>query len=77
MLALITYNTFSPKNYVIATNSIINIYAIKVGFINIHVIGGLCHSLGFGSITMTYVIKESYVINHYSMKAYATKTHVT
>jgi hypothetical protein len=33
---------------------------------------GLCHSLGLGFITTTYVIKESYVINHYAMKAYVT-----
>jgi len=42
------------------------------GFIDIYIIGGLCHSLELGSITMTYVTKESYVINHYAMKAYVT-----
>jgi hypothetical protein len=38
-----------------------------------NIISGLYHSLGLGSITMAYVIKESYVINHYAMKAYVTK----
>ncbi len=33
---------------------------------------GMCHSLELGSITVTYVTKESYVINHYVMKAYVT-----
>jgi uncharacterized membrane protein (DUF485 family) len=37
-----------------------------------NITSGLCHSLGLGSITMTYVIKESYVTNHYAMKAYVT-----
>jgi len=27
-------------------------------------------SLGLGFVTITYVTKESYVINHYVMKAY-------
>jgi hypothetical protein len=35
-----------------------------------NIINGLCHSLGLGSITTTYVTKESYVINLYAMKAY-------
>jgi hypothetical protein len=39
----------------------------------ISLISGLCHSLGLGSITTTYVINESNVINHYAMKAYVTK----
>ncbi len=38
-----------------------------------NIISGLCHSLGLGSITMTYVIKESHVINHYAMNAYVIK----
>jgi len=66
-------NTFCLKTYVITSNSITKIYAIRVGFINIYVIGGLCHSLGLGSITTTYVTKELYVINHYAMKVYVTK----
>jgi hypothetical protein len=33
----------------------------------------LCHSLGLGSVTITCVTMESYVINHYAMKAYVTK----
>jgi hypothetical protein len=72
-IALVKYNIFCPKTYVIIANPIIKIYAIKVGFINIYVIGGLCHLLGLGFVTTTYVIKELYVINHYSMKAYVTK----
>jgi hypothetical protein len=28
--------------------------------------------MGLGSVTTTYVANESYVINHYAMKAYAT-----
>jgi hypothetical protein len=38
-----------------------------------NITSGLCHSLELGSNTMTYVTKESYVINHYPTKAYATK----
>jgi len=33
----------------------------------------LCHSPGLGSVTTTCIIMESYVINHYAMKAYITK----
>jgi hypothetical protein len=40
------------------------IYTIKDGFIDIYVNGGLCHSLGLGSVITTYVT------NHYAMKAY-------
>jgi hypothetical protein len=57
----------------ITSNTVTKIYAFKVGFINIYVIGDLYHSLGLGSVTTTYVTKESYVINHYAMKAYVTK----
>jgi hypothetical protein len=38
-----------------------------------NIINGLCHSLGLGSVTTTYVTNESYVMNHYAVKAYATK----
>jgi uncharacterized membrane protein (DUF485 family) len=31
---------------------------------------GLCHSLGLGYVIMTFVIKKSYVIKLYAMKAY-------
>jgi hypothetical protein len=55
------------------SNSITKIYAIKDGFIDVYVIGGLCHSLRLGSIITTYFTKESYVINHFAMKAYVTK----
>jgi len=98
-LAPINYNTFCPKTYVIRAYSIINIYAIKDGFIDIsvtsglchstmphnitsglchstmphNITSGLCHSLGLGSVITTYVTKESYVINHYAMKAYVIK----
>ncbi len=37
----------------------------------------LCHLLGLGFVTTTYVIKESYAINHYAMKAYVTRTYAT
>jgi hypothetical protein len=40
---------------------------------SLNIISGLCHSLGLRSITMTYITKESYVINHYAMKAYVIK----
>jgi hypothetical protein len=36
-------------------------------------INGICHSLGLGFVTMIYITKDSYVINHYAMKAYVTK----
>jgi hypothetical protein len=42
-----------------------------------NVLNGLYHSLGLGFVTMTYVTKESYVINHYAMKAYVTRTYAT
>jgi hypothetical protein len=38
-------------------------------------INGICHSPGLGSVTMTYVTKDSYVINHYAMKAYVTQVY--
>jgi hypothetical protein len=38
-----------------------------------NIINGQCHSLWLGSVIMTYVTKESYVINHYAMKAYVTQ----
>jgi hypothetical protein len=47
-LAPAKYNTICPNTYVIRAYSIIQIYAIKDGFIDIYVIGGLCHSLGLG-----------------------------
>jgi hypothetical protein len=37
-----------------------------------NITNGLCHSLGLGSVTMTFLTKESYVTNHYAMKAYIT-----
>jgi uncharacterized membrane protein (DUF485 family) len=37
-----------------------------------NIISGLRHLLGLGFITTTYVTKESYVINHYTMKVYVT-----
>jgi uncharacterized membrane protein (DUF485 family) len=37
---------------------------------SLNIISGLCRSLGLGYVIITYVIKESYVINHYAMKAY-------
>jgi hypothetical protein len=40
-----------------------------------NIINALCHSLKLGFVTMTYVTKESYVINHYAMKAYVTRTY--
>jgi len=43
-LALIKYNTICPNTYVIKAYSINKIYAIKHGFTDIYVIGGLCHS---------------------------------
>jgi hypothetical protein len=42
-LAPIKYNTICPNTYVIKAYSITKIYAIKDGFIDIYVIGGLCH----------------------------------
>jgi hypothetical protein len=71
-LAPIKYNTICPNTYVIMTYSITKIYAIKDGFIDIYVIGSLCHSLGLGSVTTTYVTKESYAPSHYAMRAYVT-----
>jgi hypothetical protein len=44
MLTLVKQNTFCPKTYVIKAYSITKIYAIKDGFIDIYVIGSLCHS---------------------------------
>ncbi len=44
MLAPIKYNTFFLKTYAMKAYSIIKIYAIKNGFIDIYVIGGLFHS---------------------------------
>jgi hypothetical protein len=38
-----------------------------------NIISGLCHSIGLRFITTTYVTKESYVTNHYAMKAYVTQ----
>ncbi len=61
----------------ITSNSVTKIYAIRIGFINIYVIGGLYHLLRFGSVTTTYVTNESYVINHYAMKAYVIKVCFT
>jgi hypothetical protein len=43
-LAPIKYNTICPNTYVIRAYSIIKIYAIHDGFIDIYVIGGLCQS---------------------------------
>ncbi len=43
-LALVKYNTIFPSTYVIKAYSITKIYAIKDGFTNIYVIGGLYHS---------------------------------
>jgi hypothetical protein len=42
MLALIKYNTFCPKTYVIKAYAI-KIYATKVGVINVYATNGLCH----------------------------------
>jgi hypothetical protein len=38
-----------------------------------NIINGLCHTLGLGFVTMIYATKESYVINHYAVKAYVIK----
>jgi hypothetical protein len=43
-IALVKYNKICPNTYVIRAYSITKIYAIKDGFINTYVTGGLCHS---------------------------------
>jgi hypothetical protein len=37
-----------------------------------NITSGLYHSLGLGFLITTYVTNESYVTNHYAMKAYVT-----
>jgi hypothetical protein len=51
-IAPVKYNAICPNTYVIKAYSIIKIYAIKDGFINTYVTGGLCHSTH-----ATYIIK--------------------
>jgi hypothetical protein len=51
----------------------ISLVAYVTQHMSLNIINGLCHSLGLGFVTTTYVTKESYVINHYAMKPYVTK----
>jgi hypothetical protein len=44
-LAPVKYKTICPNIYVIKAYSITKIYALKDGFFDIYVIGGLCHSI--------------------------------
>jgi hypothetical protein len=60
-----------PLELVLLTFMSLVAYVTK--HMSLNIINGLCHSLGLGSVTMTYVSKESYVTNHYAMKAYVTK----
>jgi hypothetical protein len=60
-----------PLELVLLTFMSLVAYVIR--HVSHNIINGLCHSLGLGFVTTTYVTKESYVINHYAMKAYVIK----
>jgi hypothetical protein len=60
-----------PLKLVLST--FMSLVAYVIQHMSHNIISGLCHSLGLGFVTTTYVTKESYVINHYAMKAYVIK----
>jgi hypothetical protein len=59
------------------TCHIISLVAYVTQHMSHNIINGLCHSLRLGFVNTTYVTKESYVINHYAMKAYVTRTYAS
>jgi uncharacterized membrane protein (DUF485 family) len=64
-----------PLKVVLLTFMSLVAYAIQ--HMSHNIISGLCHSIGFGFFTMTYVTKKSYVINHNAIKAYVIITYAT